>query len=122
LNAPPKGDAIYYLNKLYREGYEIYFISRRKEDEDIDILELTKNDLKKKGFKFTDCIINCSKKGSICKELGIDLFLDDSVEQVEDVSSYGIKTILVGTWYNKNYKGLRLDRYQDIYDYIKEGF
>jgi len=35
---------------------------------------------------------------------------------------YNIKTVLLDTWYNKDYKGLRFNRYQDIYDYIKEVF
>lgn len=122
LEAYPKGDAVYYLNKLHNEGNEIYFISRRKKDENLDVLELTKNDLKKKGFKFTDCIINTSKKGNTCQELGIDLFIDDSVEQIEDVSLYNIKTILIDTWYNKDYKGLKFSRYQDIYNYVREVF
>jgi len=120
LKAKPKGDALYYLEKLYNEGYEIYFLTRRKKDEKLDILSITKNDLISKGFKFTDCYIGLSKKGEACKNLGIDVFIDDAVIQIEDVNNYGIKTILVDNWYNKEYKGLRAKNFQEIYNIIRK--
>ena len=120
LKAKPKGDALYYLEKLYNEGYEIYFLTRRKKDEKLDILSITKNDLISKGFKFTDCYIGLSKKGEACKSSGIDVFIDDAVIQIEDVNNYGIKTILVDNWYNKEYKGLRAKNFQEIYNIIRK--
>lgn len=120
LKAKPKGDALYYLEKLYNEGYEIYFLTRRKKDEKLDILSITKNDLISKGFKFTDCYIGLSKKGEACKSLGIDVFIDDAVIQIEDVNNYGIKTILIDNWYNKEYKELRAKNFQEIYNIIRK--
>ena len=120
LKAKPKGDALYYLEKLYNEGYEIYFLTRRKKDEKLDILSITKNDLISKGFKFTDCYIGLSKKGEACKSLGIDVFIDDAVIQIEDVNNYGINTILIDNWYNKEYKGLRAKNFQEIYNIIRK--
>lgn len=120
LKAKPKGDALYYLEKLYNEGYEIYFLTRRKKDEKLDILSITKNDLISKGFKFTDCYIGLSKKGEACKNLRIDVFIDDAVIQIEDVNNYGIKTILIDNWYNKEYKGLRAKNFQEIYNIIRK--
>ena len=120
LKAKPKGDALYYLEKLYNEGYEIYFLTRRSKDEKLDILSITKNDLISKGFKFTDCYIGLSKKGEACKNLGIDVFIDDAVIQIEDVNNYDIKTILVDNWYNKEYKGLRAKNFQEIYNIIRK--
>lgn len=120
LKAKPKGDALYYLEKLYNEGYEIYFLTRRKKDEKLDILSITKNDLISKDFKFTDCYIGLSKKGEACKSLGIDVFIDDAVIQIEDVNNYGIKTILIDNWYNKEYKGLRAKNFQEIYNIIRK--
>lgn len=120
LKATPKGDALYYLEKLYKEGYEIYFLTRRGNDEKLDILEITKDDLTKKGFKYHDCYIGLSKKGEACKNLGIDVFIDDSVMQIEDVNKYGIKTILIDNWYNKEYKGLKAQGFQEIYNTIRK--
>ena len=120
LKAKPKGDALYYLEKLYNEGYELYFLTRRKKDEKLDILSITKNDLISKGFKFTDCYIGLSKKGEACKSLGIDVFIDDAVIQIEDVNNYGIKTISIDNWYNKEYKGLRAKNFQEIYNIIRK--
>ena len=71
-------------------------------------------------FKYQDCQIGLSKKGEACKRLKIDVFIDDSVSQIEDVNSYGIKTILVDTWYNKEYKGLRAKNFQEIYNIIRK--
>ena len=115
-----KEESLYYLEKLYNEGYEIYFLTRRKKDEKLDILSITKNDLISKGFKFTDCYIGLSKKGEACKSLGIDVFIDDAVIQIEDVNNYGIKTILIDNWYNKEYKGLRAKNFQEIYNIIRK--
>lgn len=120
LKATPKGDALYYLEKLYKEGYEIYFLTRRSNDEKLDILGITKDDLTKKGFKYHDCYIGLSKKGEACKNLGIDVFIDDSVMQIEDVNKYGIKTILIDNWYNKEYKGLKAQGFQEIYNTIRK--
>ena len=120
LKARPKGDALYYLEKLFNEGYEIYFLTRRGKDEEIDILRITKDDLTNKGFKYKDCYIGLSKKGEACKNLGIDVFIDDSIDQINDVNSYGIKTILVDTWYNREYKGLRAKNFQEIYNIIRK--
>lgn len=120
LEATPKEDAVYYLNKLYDEGYKIYFITRRSADADFDVLELTKKDLTTKGFKYTDVYIGVSKKGQKCQELGIDIFIDDSLEQILDVESYGIKTILIDNWYNKDYQKEKYSNFKDIYNKIKE--
>ena len=120
LKARPKGDALYYLEKLFNEGYEIYFLTRRSKDEELDILRITKDDLTNKGFKYKDCYIGLSKKGEACKNLGIDVFIDDSIDQINDVNSHGIKTILVDTWYNREYKGLRAKNFQEIYNIIRE--
>ncbi len=119
LKATPKGDALYYLDKLYEEGYQIYFLTRRSADEEFDVLKVTEDDLKNKGFKYKDCYINLSRKGEICEKLGINFFIDDSVAQIEDVNNHGIKTIMMDTWYNKQYKGLRASGFQEIYNIIK---
>ena len=37
-----------------------------------------------------------------------------------DVNNYGIKTILVDNWYNKEYKGLRAKNFQEIYNIIRK--
>ena len=94
-------------------------MTRRSADEVIDVLSLTKNDLTSKGFKFKDCYINLSRKGQKCQELGIDYFIDDAIIQIEDVSKCGVKTILIDTWYNKEYKGLRASGFQEVYNIIK---
>lgn len=73
-----------------------------------------------KGFKYTDVYIGVSKKGQKCQELGIDIFIDDSLEQILDVESYGIKTILIDNWYNKDYQKEKYSNFKDIYNKIKE--
>ena len=115
-------DLFYYVfkNDETTRSYEIYFLTRRGNDEKLDILGITKDDLTKKGFKYHDCYIGLSKKGEACKNLGIDVFIDDSVMQIEDVNKYGIKTILVDNWYNKEYKGLKAQRFQEIYNTIRK--
>jgi len=40
-------------------------------------------------------------KGEICKELGIDLYVDDMLLNVEDVSSFGIPALLFDAPWNQ---------------------
>jgi 5'(3')-deoxyribonucleotidase len=43
-------------------------------------------------------------KGVLCQELQVGFFVDDKVENVEDISSKGIYTLLFHASHNREYK------------------
>lgn len=117
--ALPKKDAIYYINKLYNEGNEIYFITHRQASKYLDIQKETEEELTNKGFKYTKVFTNVNNKGIVANILKLDIFIDDSMYQINKVNEQNIKTILFKTRYNKKYNGLQMDNWQDIYNEIE---
>ena len=64
-------------------------------------------------------IANSGDKGIVCYNNKIDLFIDDSVTHLEDVSLYGIKVLLFDSEYNRdNIKFDRVKNWYQIYNLI----
>lgn len=115
----PVKDAPTYVNKLFDDGNEIYFITRRKNN--LKTKLMTKNWLKKNGFKYNKLIMGSIDKGTICNELGIDVFIDNDEKNVRKAASNGIEAILKGTIYTSDVKDLnKIFEWEDIYNYIKK--
>ena len=66
--------ALEYINKLYDEGNEIYFITYRS-GKDKRVYEMTRDWLSNKGFKYNKLFMDGSNKGMICKNNQVDLFI-----------------------------------------------
>ncbi len=117
--SPIKDGAVEVINKLYDEGNEIIFITYRKDKYIKDPYLLTKNYLDRHGIKYNKLIANSGDKGIVCYNNKIDLFIDDSVTHLEDVSLYGIKVLLFDSEYNKdNIKFDRVKNWYQIYNLI----
>ncbi|MDE5888541.1 MAG: hypothetical protein K2H20_00825 [Bacilli bacterium] len=115
----PIEDAVMYVNKLYDEGNEIYFITRRKNN---FLTKLkTKKWLKKTGFKFHKLIMGGEDKATMCKEMGIKIFVDNDEKNVRRTGDVGITSILKGTMYTSEVKDLtKLETWEEIYKYIEK--
>ena len=50
-------------------------------------------------IKYTDC-----KKGQIVKDLGIDVFVEDRIENAEDIAKAGATVLLISRMWNKFYR------------------
>ena len=112
--------ALEYLNKLFDEGNEIYFITYRSGKDKI-VYEMTRDWLSNKGFKYNKLFMDGSNKGMICKNNQIDLFIDNSYEHIESANMYGIPSILFNTIYNKDIPDVnRKYNWEEIYNYVKE--
>ena len=112
--------ALEYLNKLYYEGNEIYFITYRS-GKNKNVYNMTREWLNNKGFKYHKLFMDGSNKGLICKENQVDLFIDNSYEHIESANMYGIPNILFNTVYNKDIPDVnRKYDWKEIYEYIKE--
>lgn len=115
----PVKDAVTYVNKLYDEGNEIFFITRRKNN--LKTKMMTKKWLKKNGFKFNKLIMGGEDKGTMCNEFGIEVFIDNDEKNVRKTSKHGIESILKSTMYTSDVKDLnKIEEWEDIYNYIKK--
>ena len=61
-------------------------------------------------------------KGQVCVNEEIDIFIDNSINQIDDVNKRGIETIMFLTPYNKSYKGKKLGSWKDIYNEIRKRY
>lgn len=114
-------DANKIINKLYDEGYEIYFITARSKRFIDDPVPETAKWLQKHGFKYHKLITEAREKGVVCLNNKVDLFIDDAINQCEDVSSYDIPVILFEYQYNQNCtKFKKTNSWLEIYKIIKE--
>ncbi len=114
-----KEEADKYIAKLYQEGHEIYFITRRHNSFSVKLK--TKKWLKNNGFKYNKLFLGIKDKGQLCKEEKIDLFIDNDYKNVLEAKKMGIDSLLMIDEFNTSYRGIKkVKNWQDIYNYINE--
>lgn len=116
---PPYEDAVEALNYLHKE-HEIYFVSSRRDftyDKTIDWFE-------KHGILPRKLYLTGGKpKVQCCKELGIEVFIEDSTAYASDIIESGIPVIIFKTEYNqalKNDMFIYCDNWKEIVNTIFE--
>lgn len=120
-----KSDSVEIINKLKKEGHEIYFITARKDKEiNGNIFELTENWLKQNNYEYDLLITESKDKLGACIENSIDVFIDDSYSNCKLINDLmKIHVLLFTTRYNSNVKDDSLIRVKDwveIYDYLNK--
>ena len=112
------------INKLKEEGNDIYFISARLTSIlDCNAEELTIDNFKKHNIPYDKLIIGAYNKLDYCKDNNIDVFIDDSIEVLEELSKNGIKCYLMTSRINEfvdNGNIKRVYSWQELYDELKE--
>ena len=112
--------SIEYINKLYDEGYEIYFMTFRTNKNPL-VHKMTKEWLSNKGYKYHKLFMRSEDKGILCKENEVSIFIDNTYEHYESALSLGIDAILFDTIYNRDIDDVkRMSSWEEIYNYIKE--
>jgi uncharacterized HAD superfamily protein len=79
--------------------------------------------LKKNKLHFDKIIVNANNKGQVCKDNNIEIFIDDLPRNIESVSSSGIKTFIMNSVTNEDYKKdnvVRVYSFVDFYRHIKK--
>lgn len=118
-NIPIKKDVTDVLNTLHKMGYKIIFITARSTKSFSDPYLMTKKYLDDNDIYYDKLIVSTYDKENICKEEGIDLFIDDSIDHNRNISNIGIKTLLFDACYNRHcndYK--RVSSWEEVLDYI----
>ena len=119
LNVPIKEDSIHYINKLKEDGHNIIVITARDTFFYKDPYKTTKAYLNKFDIPFDKLICN-SDKVKECKNNNIDLLIDDSNHNCENVSKAGIKVLMFACKSNKNIHNFnKVYNWKEVYDYIK---
>lgn len=118
----PNADKV--LQKLKEEENEIYFITARLTNiKNCNTEEITKNTLKENNIPYDKLIINASDKLKVCKDEGIELFIEDSYDICKELIDNGIKSILMTTKMNQQIEAGNIPRvhnWDEVYEQIKK--
>lgn len=121
----PIKEAPFYIKKLHEDGHEIYIITGRdngeyKEPEKMTIEWLKKYDIVYDTLILTDAYER-HEKANACLENDIDIMIDDSIPNCQEMSSKGIKVFLMDTRYNRNEASFeRVSNWKEIYTKISK--
>lgn len=110
------------LNKLKEEGHELFIVTLRgyyREEERID----AENKLKELGVAFDKICWNIKDKIGKCKELGVQVMIDDNPENVEQFANHSINVLYFKEEPIREVKMpnvAKVDSWMDIYREIKK--
>ena len=101
----PLDGAVDAINTLYKE-HEVYFISAREMIAYDSTLKWLENyNILPRELILTD---GAQSKGDISKELGIDVFIEDSAVNASEIVQAGVPVILYKTEYNAGFENDRI--------------
>lgn len=109
------------LTKLHQEGHELYIVTLRgyyREQECIG----AENKLKQLGDIFKQIYWNTKDKISVCKQLGIQVMIDDNPDNVEQFADNNIQVLYFKEQPIRDVKldnVTKVDSWMDIYREIK---
>ena len=118
----PLNNAKQIIDKLKQEGNEIYIISSRDNGEYTNPREMTVEWLEKYDIKYDKLILTDKyEKGRGCKENQIDIMIEDTIKNCEDIEGNGVKCLIMDTRYNKeDIRFKRVKNWKEIYSRISE--
>ena len=116
---PIKKDASKVIKELKEKGFNIYIITARDETIFKTPYEDTMNQLKNLDVYYNKLICTFDKKEA-CIQNNIDLFIDDSISNLDTVSELGIDTLLFESKVNKDTitKHDKVSNWNELYNYI----
>jgi len=122
----PLGGAYEILLKLKKEGHEFFIITGRSESDKNYTEEWVNKNYPNifSGIYFANMFNDkLQKKSEICKDIAIDIFIEDDLEHVLDCVSAGIKVLIFDCLWNrkedpKNTK--RVHSWNEIYKIVSE--
>lgn len=117
-NAKPRKNAKEVVKKLKQKGHNIYIVTARTNIYDDTPYERAKRWLDNNEIIYNKLIINAQDKAKICKELKIDLFIDDQLNNCFNLANNGIHTIRLTNSKQVYNDFVNIDNWEDIYEYI----
>lgn len=118
-NVRLKDNVLDVLNKLSVNN-EIYFITARLDACYGDAYKFSKDFLDRNNIPYNGLVANAREKGSVCESLGIDLFIDDSRKNCENVSNCGIPVIMFSNYFNSDENRFRkVSNWNEVLDIVE---
>ena len=108
------------IDKLRDLGHEIIIISYRQNVYSLNSFEILDEYLKRNGIKVDELYTGITKKGEFCEACLIDLFIDDKLENLDDVSNKGIDVIQFYNSFEKTGKYPVVKSWEELYKIISE--
>ncbi len=120
LSVDVKENAKNIIDKLLKEGHEIFFITARSNEYFGDSYVVTKEYLRKNGIKYTKLLTGHVYKLKICKEEKIDIFFDDAYDTINELHNDGVDAVLFTSNLNRERKIAlrRVDNWNELYYYV----
>lgn len=118
-DTPVKTGAAEHIKKLHDAGHFICIITARDERLYSDAFKTTSEQLKKSGIVY-DKLVCAYDKADVCERECIDIFIDDSLKNCENVAAKGIRAVL---FRGKGNAGAQTDipafaTWKDLYGYL----
>ena len=122
ISLKPLKDSKEIIDKLKADGNEIYIITSRDNGEYINPEKMTREWLEKYEIYFDKLILTGKhEKGPVCKENNIDIMIEDSTKNCEDIEANGVKCYMMNTRYNKHKTRFeRVKTWKEIYSKISK--
>lgn len=112
-----KDNVVEVLKNFKSKGIKIIFITARGDNEFERLIYLTSVYLNKLGVTYDLVIYRKNHKGKIAEKYGIDIFIDDKEEVLDEMKDLNIKTIRFSDS-NPVSKHLVMDNWKTIEKYI----
>jgi len=119
MEAKLKNNSKKIINELKKNGNQIFIITARSNkyiNKSMD--EFIKDYLKKKNIKVDSIIINSKDKVNACKELNIDIILEDNLYNYEQLIKNSINAILYDELNNYQNISKRITNWKDFIKFI----
>lgn len=120
----PLADSPKVIKALKEEGNEIYFISARITSiPGCDAEQISIDTMNKYEIPYDKVIIGAYDKLDYCLDNGIEVFVDDSLEVLEELSKHGIRCYLMTSPVNKDLETgsiKRVSTWEEIYNDLQE--
>ncbi|MGE5473365.1 MAG: 5' nucleotidase, NT5C type [Ignavibacteriales bacterium] len=106
---PPKAGVCGHINELLN-SHEIYFISSRGKQ----LLDESKSWFENYGLPKDNLFLTAGEpKAGLCKEFELDLFIEDSPVNAEEIANAGVLVLLLDTFYNCDFQKEGIIRCKD---------
>lgn len=96
--ARPRTCAKEVISQLRKDGHEIIIVTARTDKE----MKFGFKWLEDNEIEYDKLYFDAEEKGELAKELGIDIFIDDSFRNCEMIAKEGIKTCIMDIRTNRN--------------------
>ena len=116
--ALPRPGVVDVLEKLKDNSNNIYIVTARTDKYDDMPYERAKTWLDKNGIVYDKLIVGATDKVKVCKELGIDVFIDDQLNNCLKISQSGITTIRLTNSREEYDHVINMSNFNQIFEYI----